>query len=418
MKRIILLLLAVFGLSLSTFAQGPLTPPGPPAPTMKTLQQIEPRTAITNLPYTITASGSYYVTTNLTPAANQNGIVIAADNVTIDLEGFELVGAGGGSGEGISSAGAHTNIVIRNGTVRSWPGSGINLYDFASYQGSVQGIRAVGNTFTGIAVGKSSRVVDCMAAGNNDKGILMDADCAIEHCEAFSNLGIGISAGATARIADNLSSHNRGSGISASSGSVISGCTANGNGDGISAGAGSTVRDCVARSNTGDGVNVTGPGTIIGCTSSSNGGRGIAAGASLGGNCTVVNCTAQSNGGAGIDAGSGSTIRECTSAANTNGIVVNAYCLVLDNTCDANALFDIRTSGLRNRIDGNHVHISLANGGSTVGISSAGTNLIVRNTIVEETGFAFENRSGDILGSLIVNFGGLTNHDPFANFVY
>jgi len=41
------------------FAQGSLTPPGAPAPTMKSLDQIEPRTPISSLPFTISSSGSY-----------------------------------------------------------------------------------------------------------------------------------------------------------------------------------------------------------------------------------------------------------------------------------------------------------------------------------------------------------------------
>ena len=84
----------------STVAQGPLTPPGVPVPTMKTLDQIdsklEKRTPIEALPFTISAPGSYYVTGNLTGVAGQHGITIDADNVTLDLGGFELVGPGSG----------------------------------------------------------------------------------------------------------------------------------------------------------------------------------------------------------------------------------------------------------------------------------------------------------------------------------
>ena len=73
----------------SALPQGSLTPPGAPAPTMKTLNQIEPRTPISSLPFTISSSGSYYVTGNL-GITGQNGITINQDNVTLDLGGFTL----------------------------------------------------------------------------------------------------------------------------------------------------------------------------------------------------------------------------------------------------------------------------------------------------------------------------------------
>ncbi len=74
-------------------AQGNLTPPGAPAPTMKTLDQIdaklEKRTPISSLPFTISQSGSYYLTGNL---SGTSGINVNVGNVVIDLNGFDLRG--------------------------------------------------------------------------------------------------------------------------------------------------------------------------------------------------------------------------------------------------------------------------------------------------------------------------------------
>jgi hypothetical protein len=92
----IILVAGICGLFLTVqagLAQGSLTPPGVPAPTMKSLSQIEPRTAITSAPYTISSAGSYYLTTNITVSTG-DAITISASEVTLDLNGFAITGTG------------------------------------------------------------------------------------------------------------------------------------------------------------------------------------------------------------------------------------------------------------------------------------------------------------------------------------
>jgi len=187
------------------FAQGSLTPPGAPGPTMKSLDQIEPRTPISFLPFTITTPGSYYLTTNLTGVANQNGISISTNNVTIDLNGFTLSGGGGGSGEAIWSPTAQQNLIVRNGTVRNWPGSGINFYDGGSSLTIVQNIQSISNGFTGFAIKNGSRVTDCIATGNGLRGFIVDNDCLVEHCKAAGSALFGIGAGSNCQLLNNQS---------------------------------------------------------------------------------------------------------------------------------------------------------------------------------------------------------------------
>ena len=95
-------------------------------------------------PYTITQPGSYKLSGNLTvPNINTGAIVIASDNVTLDLNGFALIGpavcAGGplcgvvsGNAHGITAgtdvpAKGYSNITVRNGTVRGMGRDGIHL---------------------------------------------------------------------------------------------------------------------------------------------------------------------------------------------------------------------------------------------------------------------------------------------------
>lgn len=99
---------------------GPLDPPpGPVAPTNKTLQQVEPRTQVTPRATTIafTQPGSYYLAGNID--ATTSAIEIRSGGITLDLNGFSLVGNNSGdpNHHGLRVTGSLNSdlpVVIRN----------------------------------------------------------------------------------------------------------------------------------------------------------------------------------------------------------------------------------------------------------------------------------------------------------------
>ena len=114
-------LIALFAAG-AVHAQGDLTPPGGPAPSMKSLDQVEPRTPISSLPYRIEESGSYYLTGPL--ASTSSGILISTNDVTLDLMGFAISGTRTLGYHGINIGGSPGSpvrrVVVRNGTVHSF----------------------------------------------------------------------------------------------------------------------------------------------------------------------------------------------------------------------------------------------------------------------------------------------------------
>ena len=203
-------------------------------PTISLLAQ-DPRTPISSLPFKITAQGSYYLTANLIATGNTAGITISASNVTLDLNGFALVGGGSGSVTGINVPAAQKNILIRNGTVRGWTNGGINASNATN--SVIQGIRLSNNTapstFSDVAtlsIGNGSTVKDCFVANNtNSHGISVGNACAVNGCVARANSdGIGIRTTDDCYVVGNISDSN-GTGIDVGSGNRIesNSCTFN-----------------------------------------------------------------------------------------------------------------------------------------------------------------------------------------------
>lgn len=286
-------------------AQGPLAPSTGPAPSMKTLLEVEPRTPISSLPFSITNSGSYYLTANLTGSAGLDGITLVANDVDLDLNGFVLSGVPG-SGNGIASLGSQINLRIHNGTVRQWTGSGINAAGYAN--GQFENLRVSENVGQGLASGPNSTIRNCVAQLNGDAGINAGGLNVVSGCAAYRNLTYG---------------------ISALQGSLVSDCTAgaNTNSGFIANGQGCTIRRCVSRQNGGTGIISHNGTTVNDCTVQQNSGDGIAAPS----NGTIARNTCNGN-GAGAGSGAGIFVTGDDNRIEDNHLTGNDRGLDLDGT--------------------------------------------------------------------------------------
>jgi hypothetical protein len=168
----------VFGLQpLAAHAQGSLTPSGPPGATMLTLSQVEPRTPVdavhtpgnSTTQFLITSPGSYYLTTNVVGTNSEQGIEISANNVTLDLNGFSVVGPANAY-NGILISSGFSNSVVRNGIISGW-----NTFDagiFSQANNVVFDNLTVSSTCHGIeSFGIGGVVRNCSACNNYNYGI-------------------------------------------------------------------------------------------------------------------------------------------------------------------------------------------------------------------------------------------------------
>jgi hypothetical protein len=281
---------------LPALAQGPLLPPAAPAPSMKSLDQIEARIAIPKSPavptagphFTISAPGSYYLTGNI-EIASGNGINIGVSNVTLDLNGFALISTTvtPASGNAIQLTAADLrSIEVKNGHITGGA------------------IRTAGSPATFTSAGWSSSIGN--PTGDTGHNCVF-SHLTIERCQ------YGIKLLNPAVLKHITATSNRFSGISANSGSVAN-CIASLNGEeGIRADGG-TITHCVADENGLTGIHAV-SGTITHSTAHKNTNTGIYASEG-----TVSTCTATNNGLYGIYAYSGNVSHSTSHNSGNVGI--------------------------------------------------------------------------------------------------
>lgn len=146
-------------------AQGSLTPPGPPAPVMRTLDEIVPRVPIQSVPFTISQPGAYYLTGNL--SGTTSGITIASSDVHLDLAGFVLSGDKLVFGHGIIVV-PSDKVTIQGGVIRDWGGNGIEAPGCTNL--TLESLRLRGQHVHGVHMG-SGRLIDVQSEHNGGAGV-------------------------------------------------------------------------------------------------------------------------------------------------------------------------------------------------------------------------------------------------------
>jgi hypothetical protein len=191
-------------------------------------------------PAVLTRPGSYRLTGNLDVTKQQDGspqsnpqnvtaILVEAQDVTVDLNGFEIMGPvscfpcnpTGGSGKGVDASSSARRTAVLNGSIRGMGSDGVDLAS-----GTVEQVRAFVNAGRGIGVEKGA-VRNCFAQSNGGDGIEAQGVIAGNHVESSGDDGIVSSFGA---LTGNTALTNDGDGISATNSTVVQNASS-GNGD-------------------------------------------------------------------------------------------------------------------------------------------------------------------------------------------
>jgi len=409
---------------------GLLDPTGPPAQTMKTLHEVEPRIAINdeNTPgdanslYIISEPGSYYLTGNIT-INFKHAILITSSDVTLDLMGYRIYSSylfippGGGTidFDAIHLSAESKNIKISNGSVVSnrqpsgmmyYKGFRYGIYsdDSSAQDISIAEMRIVGSRMDGIHLeGANIHVQSCDINSSTLSGIYIGDDSTVSNCKIHDN---GNAVSTTVY------------GVYTGNGSTVSNCKiynncclATAQVYAVKGGSGCIIRDNVLYGNL---DSASAPEDVIYCVRSGSGSMII-------GNTAYDNADSATAKGLFIIFGyNSSTVSNNTAYANAASaniemalhiIHADLYSTMEDNTASENGLwstaqfFYVIAAGQGGTVTGNsasHNGIQVLEAeypGTLVGIILPGHNLVDQNTAYDNNGINMNALGGCVFGN-------------------
>lgn len=325
----------------------------------------ESRIPIDALPFTISASGSYYVIADLISGALEDGIIISVSNVQVDLNGFAITSGGGAEGNGIMVTAAVENISILNGSIYGWPEDGISA---------------------GLAT--HSNFTDLHISSNQDDGLLVGDQNIIQNCQSRDNGFDGIDTGNNCLVTNCVASDN--------------------NDDGIEVGSQSNIKNCASATNADNGFNAGAGCTMTENTATQNGDRGFV----LSNGVVLQNNVSDLNTGAGFYLGTGCYAQANVSRSNTgHGFTSFQKSFIKENTSTNNSQSGFHTTSSQVRFEDNH---SSTNGLHGFNIAALGDCIVIRNTATSNTPSNYAIGAGNSAGP-VVGPDLSTSTNPFSN---
>ena len=221
------------------------------------------------------AGFSYRLTSNLViPDTNTHGISVAASHISIDLNGFAIIGtacvgsttdctpaSGGGHGISISLT-SISGISVFNGSIIGMGNRGLSLLGDSH---SVRGVQARWNRSYGIFVQGSSLVINSRSNYNGSIGIVAGVNSIVRDSTASSNASHGINVANESIVINNTTQGNTSSGIQTGSSVKVSGNVSVGNsGNGITTSQSSIVQGNNVNNNAGYGIRMLSQSMYLG----------------------------------------------------------------------------------------------------------------------------------------------------------